>query len=180
MRVSNMRRSIVPVEKLSEETRQLFDVLNKESDLACVVIAAAFLDTALVSLLAQKLLASSVSNKLLATSGALGSFATRADLAYCLSLIKKEHYQDICVVGEIRNQFAHSHLQLSFEDGNIRQLCDRLNEWRVILHGEEEEQVGYMTEAQLGARARNQFNLSVAFLANWILLNALSLKAKAT
>jgi hypothetical protein len=50
----------------------------------------------------------------------------------------------------------------------------------VILHGEEEEQVGYMTEAQLGARARNQFNLSVAFLANWILLNALSLKAKAT
>jgi hypothetical protein len=95
-------------------------------------------------------------------------------------LIKKEHYQDICVVGEIRNQFAHSHLQLSFEEGNIRQLCDRLNEWRVILHGEEEEQVGYMTEAQLGARARNQFNLSVAFLANWILLNALSLKAKAT
>jgi DNA-binding MltR family transcriptional regulator len=101
-----MRRSIVPVEKLSEETRQLFDVLNKESDLACVVIGAAFLDTALASLLAQKLLASSVSDKLLATSGVLGSFAARADLAYCLSLIKKEHYQDICVVGEIRNQFA--------------------------------------------------------------------------
>jgi hypothetical protein len=36
-----------------------------------------------------------------------------------------------------------------------------------------------MTEAQLGARTKNQFNLSVAFLANWLLLNALSLKAKA-
>ena len=174
-----MRKQTIPVEQLSEERRQLFDILNQESDLACVVIGAAFLDTALTSLLSHKLIASSVSEKLLAPSGLLGSCGARADLAYCLSLIKKNHYEDICVVGEIRNQFAHSHLKLSFQDGKIRELCDRLNEWRIAPFCKEME-VADLTKTQFGARARNQFNLSVTFLTSWLLIDSLSLKTQAS
>lgn len=173
-----MKRRPIPTEQLSVETRHLFDVLNNESDLACVVIGAAFIDTALASLLARKFIASSVSDKMLASTGVLGTFSTRADLAYCLGLIKKKsQYKDILIVGRIRNQFAHNHLKLSFKEPEIRELCNQLNEWRVV--SLEEEKFGIQTilleatEEQLQNIARNQFNLSVTFLANWILLYAL-------
>ena len=171
-----MKRLVVPVEQLSAETRQLSDVLNNESDLACVVIGAAFLDAALASLLGQKLIDSSVSRKLLDTNGALGSFATRADVAYCLGLISKTLYQDIGLVAQIRNRFAHHHLQLSFRDDTVRSLCDTLTQWRVLLTGPDEEKADEATVEQLGTRARNQFNISTILMANRVLLNALGLK----
>ena len=170
-----MKRPLVALEQLSTETRQLLDVLNEESDLACVVIGAAFLDTSLAGLLAQQLADSSVSLKLLAPSGALGSYATRADLAYALSLVTKVHYQDLCVVGEIRNHFAHSHLQLSFQDSSVRVLCEQLHGWH--LPGFDEAKDADASVAECGVRARNQFNIAVTLLANRLLVNALSLKA---
>ena len=175
-----MKRTLKPAEQLSTETRELYNVLNNESDLACVVIGAAFLDTTLGTLVARKLIPSSVTEKLLAPSGALGSFATRADLAYCLGVVKKSHYQDLCKILEIRNQFAHSHLQFGFHHPTVRQLCDQLNEWRVIMLGEPEESLDILEAKELTTRARNQFNLSVVFLANWLLLNALSIKPDGT
>ena len=110
--LGEVMRKNPPVERLSADTRELCEALNNESDVACVVIGAAFLDTALASLLEQQLLKSKVTRKLLAPSGVLGNSAARADLAYCLCLISKEHYRDLCSIAEIRNQFAHSHLRL--------------------------------------------------------------------
>lgn len=173
-------RKPVPAEQLSADTRQLMDVLNTEADLACVVVGAAFLDATLKTLLAKKLLKSSIADQLLDERGALGTFVARADLAYCLGLVKKEHYQDLKSVAEIRNQFAHKHLQLAFTDPAVRELCGRLNEWKLLLHGEEEDTTSELTPQQLATKARNQFNLSVVFLSNWLLLAALGLKAEST
>jgi DNA-binding MltR family transcriptional regulator len=172
-----MKRPVIQIEQLSAETRQLYHVLNEEPDLACVVIGAAFLDAAVASLLAQRFSRSKVTEKLLAPIGALGSFAVRADVAYALGLIKEAHHHDLCVVGQIRNAFAHSHLNLSFQDANIRQICNRLNEWRVLVV-EADEVAVKPTDEQLRARARNQFNLSVIMLSNRLLVHALSLKAQ--
>ena len=174
-----MKRSIPPPEQLSAEIRQLFDVLNDESDLACVVIAVAFLDTSLASLLAHKLADSSVSTKLLAPSGAIGSYSTRADLAYALGLVTKGHYQDLCSIGEIRNRFAHNHLQLSFQDPAVQESCEGLNAWR-LPRFDDEQAPADASPSERGVQARNQFNISVSMLANRLLLNALSLKAKST
>jgi len=165
-----------PVEQLSKETQELYEVLNDESDLACVVIGTAFLDTALATILERKLIKSSVSDKLLSHRGALGSFAPRADLVYCLGLINKKHYRDLCGIDEIRTQFAHSHLRLSFANPKVREMCDNLKEWRLLLpHDDDGEVVPGATEAQLAVRARNQFKLSVASLSNCLLLKALGL-----
>jgi DNA-binding MltR family transcriptional regulator len=156
----------------------LTEVLNGEDDLACVVIGAAFLDNALATLLAKKLRKSDTTDKLLDPArGALGSFAARADLAYCLGLVSKEHYKDLCSVAEIRNRFAHNHLKLAFGDSEVRGICGRLNEWKVLLHGKEEEAASQPAPKQLATKARNQFNVSVIFLSNWLLLTALGLKA---
>jgi hypothetical protein len=50
----------------------------------------------------------------------------------------------------------------------------------MILHGENEDDSSGATEAELRMRARNQFKLSVIFLANRLLLNGLSLRRQAT
>jgi hypothetical protein len=80
---------------------------------------------------------------------------------------------------EIRNQFAHKHLKLSFDDLTIREKCSQLNEWKMLLHGQEEDTTSELTPKQLTTKARNQFNFSVIFLSNWLLLTALGLKGGA-
>jgi DNA-binding MltR family transcriptional regulator len=169
-------RRLVPVEQLSEDTRKLFDVLNGESDLSCVIIGAAFLDTALATLLKRHLASSSITEKMLSPNGALGAFAVRADLAYCLGLISNYHYRDLCTIGKVRNHFAHDHLGLAFSEPEIRHLCDGLHQWRMLLHGDADDSPHGLTERQLATRARNQFNLSVVLLANRLLLTTLGLK----
>lgn len=174
----------MPVEQLSDDTRHLMDVLNSQADLACVVVGAAFLDTALKTLLSEKFFKSfnssrTITAKLLDDGGALGSFSARADLTYCLDLVTKPRYQDLCLVMEIRNQFAHKHLQLAFDDSTVREMCGRLNEWKVVLHGEQEDTTSELTPKELTTKARNQFNLSVVLLSNWLLLTALVLKGSA-
>ena len=163
------------LEQLSANTRQLYDVLNNESDLACVVIGAAFLDNVLASLVGAKLLDSSVTKRLLDSNGVLGSFTSRADLAYCLGLIEKEGYNDLRIIAKIRNLFAHSHLHLSFNELKVHDLCNQLRQWRV-LEAEKEEFPTNPTAEQLRMIARNQFNFSVVLLANRLVLTGFSLK----
>ncbi|HYF81267.1 MAG TPA: MltR family transcriptional regulator [Symbiobacteriaceae bacterium] len=162
------------VEQLAAEVQKMFDVLNDESDVGCVVVGAAFLDAELGALLSLKLIDSPESDQLL--GGALGNFSTRAQVAYCLRLIRRDQYQDLKEIAKIRNQFAHSHLLLSFADPSIRESCDRLNQWRTILHGENEAVPASVSEEWRTRRARNQFNLSVVFGANWLLMEAMSAK----
>jgi DNA-binding MltR family transcriptional regulator len=170
----------IPVEQLSEDTIRLTDVLNGETDLACVVVGAAFLDAALKTLLSEKLLKSSdTTAKLLDDGGPLGTFSARADLAYCLSLVSKHHHKDLRLVMEIRNQFAHKHLKLAFDDLKVREMCGRLNEWKILLRGQEDNTTSDLTPKQLTTKARNQFNYSVIFISNWLLLTALRLKGGA-
>ncbi|MBZ5512752.1 MAG: MltR family transcriptional regulator [Acidobacteriia bacterium] len=123
---------------------------------------------------------SSITDKILSPNGALGTFAMRADLAYCLGLISKYHHQDLGTIGKIRNQFAHSHLGLAFSEPQVRQLCSALRQWRILLHGEADDSANSLTEHQLTMRARNQFNLSVVFLADRLLLTTLGLKQVTT
>jgi hypothetical protein len=79
---------IPEVESLSEESKQLYDVLNNESDLGCVLIVASYIDHALASLLKRHFIESRAVDKLLESPrGSISSFASRCDLAYCLGLI---------------------------------------------------------------------------------------------
>jgi DNA-binding MltR family transcriptional regulator len=59
-------------------------------------------------------------------SGAIGSFAARADLCYCLDLISKDMYQDLITIAEIRNQLAHNYFSLSFSTESVAELCGKL------------------------------------------------------
>lgn len=169
----------IHIEQLSSDTQAVFDVLNEEPDLACVLIGTNFLDQIVASLLKQKFIRSSVADKILnPTGGALGTFSARSDLVYCLGFIEKKQYQDLCQIAEIRNRFAHGHLLLSFGDPRIRKLCNQLTSWEVLLQEEEQEMAEDPTDQMLKTEARNKFNLSVVILGNRLLIKAIGLKNK--
>jgi DNA-binding MltR family transcriptional regulator len=167
------------LEDLSEDTRKVYDILNRESDFACVLIGTSYLAELLASAINVSFIESSVSEKLLDPQrGAVGGFATRADLAYCLGLISKNVYQDLIRVAEIRNMFAHKHLALDFGDSTIRKTCEELQAWRFVLLGEKEEVPAEPSPKQIQMRARNQFKLSVVFVSSRIHVDALSKRAQ--
>src|SRR5262245_33629687 len=169
-----MRRSIIPSSQLSKESRDLYKVLNKEDDVPCVVVAAAFLDAAVASLIAEFMLRkSATAAKLLSPNGPLGGFQTRIDVGYCLGLIRKEHYQELCIVAKVRNQFAHSHLHLSFADEQIREWCDELAAWKDIFP-EHSPPTPMKHPRRLQILARNKFTMSVVTLSQRLILDALS------
>src|SRR5690349_7710853 len=77
-----MKYSIPEIEALSEESEHLYNVINEEPDLACVLIGTSYLDYALASLLKRYFIDSEVVPKLLEPPrGALSTFASRYDTA---------------------------------------------------------------------------------------------------
>jgi len=57
----------------------------------------------------------------------LGTFGARIDISYCLGLISKEELQDLQIIQDIRNKFAHRLHDISFDDEDIIEACKRLN-----------------------------------------------------
>jgi DNA-binding MltR family transcriptional regulator len=173
---------IPQIEKLSEESRHLYDVINDESDIACVLIGTSYLDQTLASLLERHFIKSQIVAKLLnPNGGALGTFNGRADLAYCLGLISKSLYANLCRVAEIRNKFAHRHLLLTFDDPEIVTLIEALTFSTVtdsIAIDEEGQRHDNPEPFSLIKHPRHKFNFVVIMMVNSLLLTGLSTKRK--
>jgi len=172
------KRQIPEVETLSEESKHLYDVLNTESDLACVLIATSYLDYALASLLKRHFIESSAVSKLLEPpGGALSTFAGRSDSAYCLGLINKGLYQNLETIGQIRNAFAHSYLELDLNDSEIANLVDSfippIIDQSVIIDRDEVIRNG-PAQYLLKGTTRDKFNMIVVLMVNRLLLTGLS------
>src|ERR1051325_1989861 len=122
-----MKYAIPEIEKLSEESKHLYNVINEEPDLACVLIGTSYLDYALASLLKRYFIDSEIVPKLLEPPrGELSAFASGYDTAYCLGLISKGLYKNLETVGQIRNAFAHRYLALNLDDPEIAKRVENL------------------------------------------------------
>ncbi len=101
--------------------------LQKQTDRAVAVLAAAFLDRLLEDLLAGFFIENEALNKkLFRDFGALGSTAAKIDLAYSLGHIGPDLHHDLEIVNGIRNKFAHEIHGLSFESNTIKHRCKNL------------------------------------------------------
>ncbi|MDN5353584.1 MAG: hypothetical protein PWQ09_340 [Candidatus Cloacimonadota bacterium] len=164
----------IKLEELSGDTQKVYDVLNTESDLACVLIGTSYLSELLANMIQESFIKSNISGKLLdPRGGSIGQFSTRADLAYCLGLIKKSIYQDLSKIAVIRNMFAHKHVSLDFNDNNVRDRCGELEAWR-IMQDKDAEEIEEPSLKQIHDLTRNQFNLSVILIGTRIHLGVLS------
>ena len=47
-------------------------------------------------------------------------------MAYCCGLISKGLFNNIIAIGDIRNRFAHAHLELDFDDELVVGFCNKL------------------------------------------------------
>jgi len=173
------RRPIPEVEQLSAESVQLYDVLNHESDLGCVLIATGYLDYALAGLLKRHFVESKLVPKLLdPPGGTLSTYAARSDLAYCLGLIPKGLYRNLETIGKIRNAFAHSYLSVGLDSNEIAELVDSfvpptLNHTIVV-----DDEVTHQgpQPMQLTGTIRDRFNIIAVLMVNRLLTAGLSTK----
>ena len=167
----------VPVlkpEELSDGTRKLYDILNVESDLACVLIATSFIDETLRTLLSHFFIKSETAISILdPTKGFVNSISRRAELAYVLGLLRKTQLQDLAKIGEIRNVFAHSHLLLTFADARIVECVRQLKFANVVAEALPSQQVDQPSDEERRTDARNRFVLAVVLLANEVILGSL-------
>lgn len=175
------RTAPIKVEQLSSDVKRLFDVLNNETDLPCVLIGVSFLDETVRALLNAFFKKGNTSDKLLSPlGGAIGEFSTRCDLGYCLGLVKKCHFQDLRKLAEVRNVFAHHHLGASFSDSEVQKKCRELTTPDLLsaFGGELSKPTEQYRLEQRAQDARNRFTVSIAMLSNYLLVEALGTKSE--
>ncbi len=146
-----------------EQWQEWMDEFQGESDRACAVLGAAFLDEHLRALLEAFFVDDRKRAAALLQGGSapLATLASRAALAYALGLLSPSEIHDLQLIRSIRNAFAHQLHGLSFASMRINRWCAQLTRC----------ELGRPFQGDLGLRDR--FVLSVVILANCIALRRL-------
>lgn len=98
--------------------------LTKESDRAAALMAGAYLDELLKTLISEQLVDdANIQKSVIGTGGAIDSFASRINLAYLLGLIPDNIRYDLDLIRRIRNEFAHTAGPMDFEKDSVRSRC---------------------------------------------------------
>jgi hypothetical protein len=100
--------------------------LDAVSDRAAAIVVATLVDLrltlAIKSMLQQH---EKIFDRMFRTSGPLGSFASKIDLALLMDLITQEAHRDLVNLKNIRNAFAHQLHAINFSSDHIKSLCHR-------------------------------------------------------
>jgi DNA-binding MltR family transcriptional regulator len=121
----------VKVQAFVEEGNVAIKELMKESDRGAVLVGVAYLDELLVRLFKEKmLLTQKLSEYLFESSGPLSTLSSRIRIAYCLGWIGPATFQDLDLLRKIRNDFAHLHSPLTFDDPSVRSRCRELEAFK--------------------------------------------------
>lgn len=146
---------------------------NRDNDLTLALTATSYIDACLTEYLSSKLRRSKVTDKLLGHKGALGGLVAKAEMAYASKFIEKEYYQDISLMAEVRNNFAHLHKKVSFSDQDIIDKCEKLNLPGIIPASEVEEH-NREHVANMFKDARIRFSAATIQLSNRLLYDQAS------
>ena len=114
--------------ELAKEAFEFRKTLNSESDRACALMAAAYLELQLEKLIKAFLVADDpVVHRLFGPLGPFGNFSSKIDMAYLLGLIPRLVKRDLHLLRRIRNDFAHTHTQIDFTNSVVAARCYELN-----------------------------------------------------
>lgn len=102
--------------------------LRKESERGSAIVCATLLEESLYGMIKSKSVPSSRKNdELLDGSYArLGTFSAKIDLAYRIGLISLNERSSFHIIRKIRNEFAHSSEEISFESNVIKDYISEL------------------------------------------------------
>lgn len=111
--------------------------IERESERGAVLVAGAFLDVLLREVLETKFLPDDAFRKLLfEDDGPIQPFSTRIHLAYGLGFFGYRAYEDLKIIKDIRNAFAHSPDRITFENADVVRLCRLLGMPDSVKYGE--------------------------------------------
>ena len=171
------KRTIIPLEKLSADTVELYKAVNGESNLACALICGAALENALTTLLSRFFLEDKVSEEALTNpQGILASFGSCTDMAYCLGLISKGMHKNLKTIAKIRNRFAHSHLHIGFGDPEVAKLCNILTLPKIAHQVNVDPDDPRWAENILSTNPLSRFTFVVCLIHNMIMGTASSIE----
>lgn len=115
--------------KAQEERAAYFDAFSKETDRGLAIVSVCFLDNMLEKLIRAVYRKDPRIKILFKDNQILQSFYNKVCIAYFSGLIPEAFYDDLKLVGEIRNKFAHSVLEtMSFNDVSIAKKIDRFKQ----------------------------------------------------
>lgn len=121
-----MRKKTKRIEELDSKIQEFFSIVNDADDLTCVLLSVNYLDELLRTILNTRLKESKVTENILnPSSGFLGTFSARIDMTYCLGMLDKKVYNDLRVIAQIRNIFAHSFESISFDSPEVVKLLNQ-------------------------------------------------------
>lgn len=136
------------LEKQKKAALDFRAALSKETDRGCALFAAAYLDNALSDLLYCTLAYDKkIETDLFTGTAPLSSFSSRIKLAFYLGKISKVEKRDMELVRKVRNEFAHSADNISFETPKINSQCKELS---FSYHESSHRARGHFTAACMG------------------------------
>jgi len=126
-------RELTTAAELSAESRAFMEDLQKETPRGGVLVAAAYLNDVLESMLAALFRDEPKAvGKLLKENGPLWSFSSKIQLCYCLGMIDETIRDDLNIINRIRRKFAHRRRPARMEDSDIRRWCGSLKTVRMF------------------------------------------------
>jgi len=133
--------------KSSDEVLQDFDAFLREfqdeSDRGSALLGAILLDERLRKILEAFLVNSDSSKRLLSGFNApLQSFWSRTEAAHAPGLVSDDEYDNLSLVRNIRNEFAHHSHGLTFNSEGVSSLCRNLTAGFIIKREEASREEG--------------------------------------
>jgi len=113
------------IERLLEFSKA-FDY-EHDNDREIVIVGCAYIEDLIKDILESSFIddEKEIKSLISESTGSLSGLVPRARLLYLLYVIPKLIYEDIKIVGKIRNHFAHN-VSASFNDNSVVQLCHNL------------------------------------------------------
>lgn len=117
MRVNSPKHK--PANQLSRDRLEFLKQVDKLDDLAAVLLATDYLDRALYHVLTARLVDPAAAKEEVSRA----RFARRVTLAFLVGIVGPVMFNDLKVIVDIRNRFAHRYQPLALSDPEITELC---------------------------------------------------------
>lgn len=145
--VRHLRGELIKLDEFmlnkQKEIKAFKDTLSKESDRGCALYATSYLDKAISDLLYCALAYDKKIDKdLFEGTAPLATFSARIKMAFYLGKISKIERRDLDILRKIRNSFAHSADDISFDDEKISNQCGELS---FTYHDKDHQARGHFT-----------------------------------
>jgi DNA-binding MltR family transcriptional regulator len=118
-------------EEIALRREQYIAAIGRESDRGCVLVGGAVLDEGLEQLLRAEMpddpkIVKDLVNPLFMHPGPLATFWARSRIAFSLGYLSKETFDDLEVIRDIRNSFAHGYGPASLTETGTAAAISRL------------------------------------------------------